>query len=177
MILKPESNNARNDFLESALRYGVVHLGFAAMILLQMMHIPLPGYGLVQPYFVLIGVYYWAIYRPTLISPVFLFFIGIMLDIILGLPLGFFTVSCLVLQRVTHDQRTYLTGQPFLVVWLVFTLAIALTCLLHWGLISIQYKHFVGISGYILNGAITIFLYPLFAIFLHMGHKILPDRK
>ena len=55
---------------------------------LGVMRWPVPYLGSIAPPLALIAVYYWAIHRPDLFRPSMAFFVGMLHDIVNGLPIG-----------------------------------------------------------------------------------------
>ena len=73
-----------------------------ALMLVNALPTRLPGFAPVVPLLPLIGVYYWSIYRPDLMPPALAFGLGILNDVIAGIPLG---VSSLVYLAGARDDR------------------------------------------------------------------------
>jgi rod shape-determining protein MreD len=94
----------------------------AILLLLSVVSFSLPYISGVRPFFVLMAIYYWAIYRPTLIPPVATFGLGIILDLLTGAPVGLNALLFTVLQWVVRRQRVFLMGQPFVMIWIGFGL-------------------------------------------------------
>lgn len=124
--------------------------------------------------FVIIVIYYWSIYRPTLIPPLLVFLFGIFLDFMSGFPVGLSSFVFLLMRKIVSEQRLFLTGQPFMVIWLGFCVVSAVGALLQWGLFGLmnfQWTPMQPVSFTIISG---ILLFPIIASILHLSHRVLP---
>lgn len=136
----------------------------------------------IRPGFFLMALYYWAIYRPRLLPPTFIFIIAIAQDVIEYTPLGLHALLYLPLFVFLRRQRRFFYEQPFLVVWFGF---VAITGLFNFGLWLLirisQYgfdmvmspEDFTNILYDITSG---VFIYPLVAMLLFLVHRTLPQR-
>ncbi len=67
--------------------------------------------GLVPPpLLVLMPVYYWAIVRPDLMSPFWIFVLGVLQDLFSGGPPGVWAASFLATYALIDNQRDVLAG-------------------------------------------------------------------
>ena len=73
----------------------------------------------------LIAVFYWTLYRPDLMPPVAAFVIGLLQDILGGLPLGVSACVLVGVHAAVNTQRRFFIGKSFAVVWLGFALVSA----------------------------------------------------
>lgn len=156
----------------------LVPYGFIALFfLLDLVPLHIQPFGEIRPCFSIMSVFYWAIYRPTLIPNWFVFLLGLGMDLMSGLPLGINAFIFLLVYWVISDQRRVFVGQPFVSVMLGFSLVLIASNLLHWFLFSIlsgTWPPLMPIAGIILSG---LFIFPLINIVLHMIHKLLPEHS
>ena len=124
--------------------------------------------------FIIMVIYYWAIYRPTLISPSLVFTVGICFDLLSGWPVGLNAFIFLLLRHVIVSQRLFLTGQPFTVVWIGFMMASLASLSMQWLLFGLTRLQWGSIESVILASFAAILLFPLIAVILHLSHKALP---
>ena len=133
-----------------------------------------PGFAPVAPMLVLMSLYYWAIYRPTVLPLPAVFVIGLFEDIVAGTPIGTNAVIYLVAYGLVAGQRRVFLGKSFGVVWWGFMLVAGAAEALRWILISIMGGWVVdpmpGIFAYISS----IALYPILTILFATIHRILP---
>ena len=160
--------------LENLLRLMVPHVLLLVLLLLSLVNLPLPYVGTVKPYLVLMAVYYWSIYRPTLVPPLLCFLMGMLLDIISGVPMGLNAFILVGVQWLVRDQRRFLMGQPYMTTWLVFGL-VSLACgVWQWGLLGlVNFKWAHPLPG-LVAVALSILLFPLVTLLLNLTHRILP---
>ena len=144
------------------------------LIFMNVISFSIPYAGEVRPFFVLMAIYYWAIYRPTLIPPVLTFIIGVLLDLLAGFPVGLHAILFLILQWAVSDNRVFLMGQPYSMVWLGF----GLTCV---GFVFLEGLFFLAYIGglpslqVVLSSiALSVLLFPLITLLFIAAHRILP---
>lgn len=106
--------------LESFSRLFLAQLVLFFLLLINLVPLPVPVLGSLNPAFVLMGVYYWAVYRPTLLPPLLCFGAGLLMDILSGGPLGINALVFVAVQWIVRSQRRFLMGQPYLVMWFIF---------------------------------------------------------
>ena len=137
-----------------------------ALLLLTAIPTHLPGLSGIVPMLPLMGVYYWAIYRPDLLPAWVAFVIGLLYDIICGTPLGVNALVLLVVQGVAAGQRRFFLGKSFLVAWWAFGLlaagAAGATCLL----VTALYGRALDASPLLFEYLLTMGLFPLLTWFL-----------
>ncbi|MTJ82911.1 MAG: rod shape-determining protein MreD [Telmatospirillum sp.] len=147
------------------LDHGIRHLvppGLTLLlILLDAVPLHLPEFALVVPLLPLIGVYYWSIYRPDLMSPVVAFGLGIVNDVIAGTPLGVSALVYLLAQGMTASQRRFFHGKPFRIAWWGFALVGSGAFLLQWALVSLLIGHRLELHAVLFEFLMTMFSYPL----------------
>lgn len=133
------------------------------MFLLLLTAIPthLPGFAGIAPMLPLMGVYYWAIYRPDLLPAWVAFLIGCLYDIMAGTPLGVNALVLLLVQGVAASQRKFFLGKSFVVAWWAFGLLAAGSAGLSWLLVVILSRQVVDATPVIFEYLLTMGLFPL----------------
>lgn len=154
-------------------------VGLAQGIVLMLLFISFINFSLpinveVRPYFILMAIYYWAIYRPTLLPPVFVFFIGVFFDLILNFPIGLHAVVFLLVQWIIRSQRVFLMGQPHLMVWLGFAVTCLAVLILEWLFFSLAFKHWMEIEVVSGSLVVSVLLFPPIVMLFTLVHKVLP---
>ena len=122
----------------------------------------LPGFASVVPQLPLIGIYYWAIYRPDLLRPWAAFALGAIADMIGGTPLGVSSLIFLTVQGVVGSQRRIL-GKSFLMAWWGFTMVAAGAIILQWAMSSVVLVVVLPVKAMAFQYLMTITVYPLLA--------------
>lgn len=131
------------------------------LILLNAVPTRLPGFTQVMPLLPLIGVYYWSIFRPELMPPSAAFGLGLLYDIVGGLPLGVSSLIFLAVQGLTASQRRFFHGKPFRIAWWGFGLVGAGAFILQWVLVSMLLGHALGLRSVMFEFLLTLLIYPL----------------
>lgn len=163
--------------LDSSIRITLAYGLVIALFILNIVALPHPFTGLIQIPFVLIALYYWSIYRPTLFPAFLAFAAGLFLDIIGGGPLGVNALIFYAFYWVVADQRGFLLGQSFWVIWFGFGILNACVVLIKWfvfGLLQFNWGPLLENMPAIALGFIA---FPFIAIFLHLSHRVLPNPQ
>ncbi|WP_235067675.1 rod shape-determining protein MreD [Micavibrio aeruginosavorus] len=161
--------------IDAALRLTVPYILLAVLFLLNVTALPVPYMGVVKPFLVLMPVYYWAVYRPTLMPPALCFIVGILLDMISGTALGVNAISFVLVQMVVRDQRRFLMAQPYITTWAVFSFVVGGVALLQWGLYGLVDMVWGPLMPVMVAAAMTVFLFPVITLFLILTHRLLPS--
>lgn len=158
-------------------RLSVAQLIIGLLLVLNLVNIALPHAGDVRPAFLLMAIYYWAVFRPTLIPPVMTFIWGLLFDLIAGLPLGISALLFLAIQWVVRDQRLYLMGQSFAMLWLGFILTALVYSALQWTIFSIMQLTFADWRAPLGAFLLSVGLFPLVSFILVLTHRFLPHES
>lgn len=157
-------------FVKVTLAQGVIFL----FLLLNIVSFSLPHAGDFKPFFLLMAVYYWAIYRPTLMPPAYTFALGIVMDLESGLPVGLHALVLVGLQILVVRQRIFLTGQPYITVWIGFAVCALAYVLLLWLAASLAVWALMPLQAPLIAMGFSIVLFPLISLILLGVHRILP---
>lgn len=117
--------------------------------------------GDVTPYFMVITIFYWAIYRPSFLQPLWIFALGILQDLVIGYPVGVHAILYLVLHYTVKNQRTFLTGQTYFVLWMIFSMVCLVFLFVEWGFFSIVSWTLFDYHPVVSSWLLTILFYPL----------------
>jgi rod shape-determining protein MreD len=159
---------------ENGLRLLVPMALLAVLFLLSVTALPVPHAGPVKPAFILMAVYYWSIFRPTLMPPSLCFFTGLLLDIMSGLPLGVNAIIFTLVQWIVRDQRRFLMAQAYVTTWAVFILVALGATFLQWGLYGLIRLHWSPVAPVLISAGATALLFPVVTFFLILSHRALP---
>ncbi len=159
-------------FTRLVIPYSVLIIAF----LLVVVSVPQPlGVFFKSPLLVMI-IYYWCVYRPSLLPAWVVFSIGLLFDLVTGVPYTGANAALFVLCRLAViDQRRFLLGQGFAMVWLGFAIVVALYHILQWLLVSVLSFQFMPFSDFTAPLAVSIIMFPLIYLMLHITHKTLPS--
>lgn len=133
------------------------------LILLMIGLVPtrLPAFAIIAPILPLMGVYYWSIYRPDLMPPSAAFLLGLLHDIIAGMPLGVSALVMLAVQAVTASQRRFFLGNTFFVAWWGFALMALGAMTAIWLLACMLFAHIIPPKAVMFEYLVTISAYPV----------------
>jgi rod shape-determining protein MreD len=165
------------DFLNWAMRLLLAQGVIILFLLLNIVSFSMPHAGDFKPFFLLMAVYYWAIYRPTVMPVAYTFILGLILDLLAELPIGLSALILVGLQTIVQRSRLFLMGQPYVMVWLGFAMVALAYTLGFWLLISLSQFTFASWDALIqmmIAGLLSIMLFPLASVILQGVHRVLP---
>jgi rod shape-determining protein MreD len=158
-----------------ATRLGFAQLVIALLFVFSLVNVAIPHAGDIRPLFLLMAVYYWAVFRPTLIPPVMAFVWGILFDILAGLPIGMNALLLVMVQWIVRDQRLYLMGQSYVTLWLGFAVTVLVYSLLQWGIFALMTFSLPDYRPALATGLLSIGLFPVISLLLVFAHRLLPQ--
>lgn len=159
--------------LEIAGRMAVPYAFMSLLFVLNVISVPYPLSALFKAPFFLMAVYYWSIYRPSMIPPWMAFLSGLLLDLLSGLPLGLNAALFVLCRMAVVDQRRFLVGQGFVMVWLGFSFLHMVFVLVQWLVFSLIYWQWFPLAEIGVVTVLGIALFPVIYVFLHLTHKTL----
>lgn len=160
--------------IEILLRFCATYLLLALFFFMDMISINVPYFEEIRPSFTLMSIFYWSIYRPSILPSWVAFLGGVFFDLISGLPVGLHALLFLLVQRVVTDQRKIFMGQSFFAVFVGY-------CVVMVGVYGLQWSLFCLVNGLIVPfepvvGAVIlgVVFFPIALLLMNMAHKILP---
>ena len=122
-------------------------------------------------------IFYWVLKSPDILGYGFIFLVGIVNDVVIGLPIGVSSVTYLILAGFAAYIRQ-LTVQPSLVYdWIVFVPSIAVTNSIYFYILSIFFEFEINYITLALNTGITILFYPVIGILFSFLANIIIKEK
>jgi rod shape-determining protein MreD len=146
------------------------------LVLASVLPLRLPEAAPVKAVLPLLAVYYWAVQRPDLLPLAAVFLVGLLQDILAGLPLGLSATVLLVVHGVVVRQRRFLVGRSFAVVWWGLMIAGIGALALEWALGSAFLGVAVDPAPLAFQYALLLALYPPLAWCFARVLAILPQR-
>ncbi|MHA1598109.1 MAG: rod shape-determining protein MreD [Alphaproteobacteria bacterium] len=134
-----------------------------SLVLISILPLHVPGGARIMPLLVLMSLYHWAVHRPHLMPAYAVFFIGLMQDILGGIPLGINALIYLLVYGVVVSQRRFLVAKSFFVIWLGFAVIAAGASVLGWVLISIIHLTPVEPTAMFFQYVMSVGNFPLLA--------------
>ena len=163
------------DRLELIVRVFVPYSFLSVLFLLSIVSVPYPMAAFFKAPLLLMAIYYWSVYRPTLLPPWLVFVAGFLFDLLTGMPyLGLNAVLFLLCRIVVIDQRRYLTGQNFPIIWLGFGFLNIGFHTLQWLIYSVLSFQFMPVGDLGIIVILGMVVFPLIYAGLYMTHKVLP---
>lgn len=142
-------------------RHLVPFLATLFLLLLTAIPFHLTAFAGIVPMLPLMGVYYWAIYRPDLLPAWLAFLIGLLYDVVGGTPLGVNALVMLLVQGIAASQRRFFLGKSFTVTWWAFALLTGGAIGLDWLLVSALVGRAIDPGAVIFEYLITLSCFPI----------------
>lgn len=137
----------------------------------------LPGFAFVVPALTLMSVYYWSIHRPDLMRPAVVFGIGLLQDLLSGMPLGMNALTLLLVHGVILSQRQFfLANNAFALLWWAFGLIMLGAMAVQWLAFSLLNLYPFPVYAALFQMLLTLSLFPPFAWFFIRLHRLLLTR-
>jgi rod shape-determining protein MreD len=156
----------------------LIYLFLALCFFMDLIFIPGFSDMLIRPSLTLMCLFYWAIFRPTLIPFGLVFAMGLLFDATAGTYLGLHALIWMGCVWAVTMQRRFLQGQNFPMLWVIYAVIAGIV-----GILSGR----LGISGVLtgetdtlsLFGAflISLFFFPPIVLTLHYLHRQLPLNR
>lgn len=164
------------EHFESGIRKFLPYSLLVFLLLLNAVPIPFVMSGDVKVPLFLMGVYYWSVFRPSFLPPWLAFVAGVIVDLLGGLPLGMNASIYVLVQWIISDQRRFLMGQSFIMIWVGFLIVSIMAGCFGWlvfGLANWMWPPIKPIFFSVMFGGA---FFPLVCVALHWTHKILPSQ-
>lgn len=143
------------------------------LVLLTVLHTRIPGLDYFAPLVLPMSIFYWALYRRRSLPDAFIIFCGLLQDLLLGAPLGLSSLLGLVFMWGVSAQRRFAYKEGFLPLWLIFSLALLIYCLMQFIAYTIYAGQNVLSSAVIMQWLVSILLYPFVHMLCYsMNHRI-----
>lgn len=160
--------------LEETGRLLMPHFLLVSLLMLCVMTLPFLPAGAMKPQLVLMAVYYWAIYRPTLLPLVYCFTLGVLIDVLTGMPVGINALILVLTHWIVRDQRRFLMGQLYSTIWAVFGFVAIASIFVQWALCGLVNLHWGPLLPVFTGALVSMFLFPFITLLLVITHRMLP---
>ncbi len=131
-----------------------------AAVFLSVVPIGVPGLPEITPFFTLMAVYHWSIYRPELLPAPAVFILGLVQDGLTGGPLGLLALILVIVYGLAFMQRRTFLGKSFQVEWFGFSLVVLGVTLVSWLISCMYFVTLVNPQLVLLQGILTLAIYP-----------------
>jgi len=164
-----------NNFFIDLIKLSVIHVIALFFILLNLMEYDFLFQTQITPFFILMVIFFWGIYQPTLFHPAYIFLIGVIYDVFFNLHLGLHAFIFLFLYLIISSQRLFLLGQNYLIIYLLFILTALGVYMLELAVYYITTGAAQDYKTSLYNLSFTILLFPIFNFFHVFLRKTLID--
>lgn len=141
-----------------------VVLGFFCAIVANLPLTVLGGW-MPPPLLALMPIYFWTLVRPDLMSPVWVFVIGVVQDVLTGGPPGIWAASFVATYAVLDRQRDTFAGLSGWGAMLGFATAALITCACAYVIATVWFWEWQALAPFAMQFAVTVLFY-LPAIFI-----------
>ncbi|MGP1397051.1 MAG: rod shape-determining protein MreD [Inquilinaceae bacterium] len=141
------------------------------LVLLGAIPLQIPYYGAVAPSLTLASLYYWSVHRPDLMPVSVVFAIGLFQDILMGAPVGLHAFVYLLLRWLIIEQRRFLVGKSFHVLWIGFAMAGLTGLVLQWLATGLYYGALMPVLSPMVGLLLTLSLFPVLAWLIIQVHR------
>lgn len=144
-----------------AVKLSGLYVTLFLLILLNLVKFPLLGDDGGKLSFLLIGIYFWTIYRPTLLPYPLIFASGLLLDFLSGGLVGLYALCFMIVAIIVRGQRRFLLGQSWSVVWAGYCVAVTMVMCIQYLVYSLDSLTILPPVALAFNLVISYLLYPL----------------
>lgn len=141
------------------------------MMLVAMAPTRIPALSAVAPPLALMAVFYWAIHRPDLLRPGVVFVIGVLQDLLSGMPIGLSALVFIVAYWVVLTQRRFFLGNSFLLLWWGFGMVAIAAAAIKWAIYSLTFVTVLDAKPVAFQALLAIAIFPLPAWVLMRLHR------
>ncbi|MGQ0675666.1 MAG: rod shape-determining protein MreD [Rhodospirillales bacterium] len=146
--------------LDAASRAAAPTLTALALIVLSTIPLRLPEFASITPWFTLMAVYYWTVYRAELMPAPAVFGIGVFQDLLSGGPFGVNAFVLLLAHGAVLTQRRVLMRRPFSLSWLGFVAVALIGFALNWLAMTALNLTVFDPRAALVQYVMTVMLYP-----------------
>jgi rod shape-determining protein MreD len=145
------------------------------LLIMNVIDIPFLGTESGRLSLLLVGIYFWTVYRPSLLPFPLIFALGLMLDFLSGGLIGLYAFCFMVMVIIVKGQRRFLLGQSWPVVWAGFCVAVFVVTAFQFLAYSLSLWSFPPLLGVAFNLIISFLLYPLLLPVMMLLNRQLSD--
>lgn len=159
--------------LDMGARRMVPFLVSLGLVILTAVPTRLPGFAQIAPSWPMMGIFYWSIYRPDLLPIWAAFLIGVLTDIVAGMPLGISALLYLFIRGIVVTQRRFFITNPFPMTWAAFAIISLGTMGLNWVLFAMLQSEAVDPQILLWQYVLLMGLFPLVTVLLAYTQMVL----
>lgn len=164
-------------FAERLARFSLTSFIVFVLLMLSAFPFKIGDFGEIRPAFLLMAVYYWAIFRPSMLPPSATFAAGLLQDLLSGFPPGMTAATLVIVQHITRNQRKLMLGQHFVVIWAVMQLLALCVGIAQWMVYSLLEWHIMPLKPVFTSALMTGVFFPLAALPLYALNRAIERRR
>ena len=113
--------------------------------------------------FISIIIFYWVLKKPNLMGYGFIFFAGLINDVVQNFPIGISSINYLLLCSIAAFVRARTILPNLLYDWFIFFLAILIVSSIEYIVLTMIFNFPISYETLMLNSFITFLFYPIFS--------------
>ena len=137
----------------------------------------LSGFGQLMPALPLMPVFYWGLTHSRDMPYWFLFTLGMVMDAVMGAPLGLSSLLYMFFLKLVHMQRRYIHKEGFIIKWGYFAALLAVIDTLDGIALSFFNVGAFSVAPAFLQWLLTICCYPILHKLFDGLHEHIQTRK
>lgn len=153
-------------------KFVLVYLFLIFLLMLNASSLPIFDLGNITPYFLLMGIYYWLLAKPSLLPFYLVFLFGLALDFATGQIVGLNAFCFLLISFILHGQRRFLKGQAWPVLWAGYGLACFFVGLIHLLVFILMHWAWPGAFQLLATVVVSLLTYPIMVVPMIALHKL-----
>tara|TARA_B100001250_G_scaffold408529_1_gene431095 strand:+ start:1599 stop:2120 length:522 start_codon:yes stop_codon:yes gene_type:complete len=118
--------------------------------------------------FIYIVIFFWVLKRPHVLGYGFIFFAGLIHDVVQNFPIGISSINFLLLCLIAAFIRTKTLLPSLLYDWILFFVAILIISSVNYSILTIIFEIPIKYPTLMLNSFITFLVYPIFSKIFEM---------
>lgn len=159
--------------VDQAIRHFLPTVSIIIATFLSVVIIPVPNIGSITPQLGLMTIFVWALYRPDLLRPSAVFFLGLLNDCLQGTPLGITAIVWLGVYQLVVSLRRLLAGFAFQAMWIGFAITSVAYAFVIWILMLAFGTGSASLLPILVQSVISIALFPLPSYLLLLLHRFI----
>src|SRR5258706_13430303 len=140
-------------------------------VMIANLPVSLTGNHLPAPLLALMPIYYWALVRPDVMSPAWVFLIGLTEDVLAPGAPGVWALSFVAAYAVINRQRDALASLSGLGAIMGFATAVSVACVTAYLIVSFLSWRVLPVTPILVELAVTVLLFIPAASFLSLVHR------
>ena len=121
----------------------------------------------------LMVIYYWCIYRPKLLGNGYVFLLGILKDLLMGVAIGINALTNLIIRMmIVRKEGNF--EPTFYFIWIGFSIILMISLTIKWLLFSFVAGQWLGFDMAVKQFTVSVLVYPFVHNFFNKIYSVLP---